>query len=43
MTVSSTAEGPVVEGRDSVSLSCQVDSNPEADIEWRKEGERRVL
>ena len=40
MTVSSTAEGPVVEGDDTVSLKCDVDANPEAEITWRKEGDR---
>ena len=43
MTVTSSADGPVVEGRDSVSLKCDVDSNPEAELAWRKEGTRRVL
>ena len=43
MTVSSTAEGPVIEDEDSVSLKCEVDANPEAEITWRKEGDRRVL
>ena len=43
MTVSSSAEGAVVEDEDSVSLKCEVDANPEAEITWRKEGERRVL
>ena len=40
MTVSSTAEGPVIEDEDSVSLKCEVDANPEAEITWRN---RRVL
>ena len=43
MTVSSSAEGAVVEDEDSVSLKCEVDANPEAEITWRKEGDRRVL
>ena len=62
MTVSSSADGPVVEDEDSVSLKCevrrssmmmimmimmmmmmQVDANPEAEITWRKDGDRRVL
>ena len=43
VTVSSSAEGAVVEDEDSVSLKCEVDANPEAEITWRKEGERRVL
>ena len=33
----------MVEGRDSVSLTCDVDSNPESELAWRKEGTRRVL
>ena len=40
VTVSTTAEGPVVEGDDSVTLKCDVDANPEAEITWRKEGDR---
>ena len=28
---------------DSMSLKCEVDANPEAEITWRKEGDRRVL
>ena len=43
VTVSSSAEGAVVEDEDSVSLKCEVDANPEAEITWRKEGDRRVL
>ena len=43
VTVTSSAQGPVVEGRDSVSLTCDVDSNPESELAWRKEGTRRVL
>ena len=43
VTVTTTAEGPVVEGEDSVSLKCEVDANPEAEITWRKDGDRRVL
>ena len=26
-----------------MSLKCEVDANPEAEITWRKEGDRRVL
>ena len=33
----------MVEGEDSVSLKCEVDANPEAEITWRKDGDRRVL
>ena len=43
VTVTSSAPGPVVEDEDSVSLNCEVDSNPESEIAWRKEGNRRVL
>ena len=43
VTTSSSAAGPVVEGRDSVTLSCAADANPEAELAWRKEGEGRVL
>ena len=43
VTVTTTAEGPVVEGEDSVSLKCEVDANPEGEITWRKDGDRRVL
>ena len=43
VTVTSSASGPVVEDEDSVSLNCEVDSNPESEIAWRKEGNRRVL
>ena len=43
VTVTSSADGPVIEGRDSVSLKCDVESNPEAELDWRKEGTRRVL
>ena len=43
MTVTSSASGPVVEGEDSVSLTCEADSNPESELAWRKEGNRRVL
>ena len=43
MTVTSSVDGPVVEGQDSVTLKCEVDSNPESEIAWRKKGNRRVL
>ena len=43
VTVSSSAVGPVVEDADTVALKCEVDANPEAEITWRKEGDRRVL
>ena len=43
MTVTSSASGPVLEDEDSVSLNCEVDSNPESEIAWRKEGNRKVL
>ena len=33
----------MVEGQDSVSLKCEVDANPEGEITWRKDGDRRVL
>ena len=33
----------MVEGEDSVSLRCDVDANPEGEITWRKDGDRRVL
>ena len=32
-----------LQGEDSVSLKCEVDANPEAEITWRKDGDRRVL
>ena len=43
MTVSSSASRPAIEDEDSVTLTCEVDANPEAEITWRKEGDRRVL
>ena len=43
MTVSSSAGGPVVEGIDSVTLTCASSANPEAELAWRKEGGGRVL
>ena len=43
VTVTSSASGPVLEDEDSVSLNCEVDSNPESEIAWRKEGNRKVL
>jgi len=43
VTASSSAARPVVEGRDSVTLACAADANPEAELAWRKEGEGRVL
>ena len=43
MTVSSSTDAPAVEGDDSVSLKCDVDANPPAEITWRKDGDRRVL
>ena len=43
MTVSSSAAGPVVEGIDSVTLTCASSANPEAELAWRKEGGGRVL
>ena len=43
VTVTSSSTDPVVEGDDSVSLKCEVDANPEAEITWRKDGDRRVL
>jgi hypothetical protein len=33
----------VVEGRDSVTLTCLADANPEAELAWRREGGGRVL
>ena len=33
----------MVEGEDSVSLKCEVAANPEGEITWRKDGDRRVL
>ena len=41
--MTSSSQDPVVEGDDSVSLKCEVDANPEAEITWRKDGDRRVL
>ena len=43
VTVSSSAGGPVVEGIDSVTLTCASSANPEAELAWRKEGGGRVL
>ena len=43
VTVSSSAGGPVVEGIDSVTLTCASSASPEAELAWRKEGGGRVL
>ena len=32
-----------MEGVDTVMLMCDVDSNPEAEVAWRKDGVGRVL
>ena len=41
--MTSSADRPVVEGVDSVTLKCEVDSNPESEVIWRREGDRQVL
>ena len=38
MTVTASTYDPVVEGKDSVSLFCEVDSNPESTVQWTKDG-----
>ena len=37
MTISASSTDPLIEGRDSLTLDCDVDSNPPPSISWYKD------
>ena len=43
MTVTASSYDPLVEGRDSVDLLCDVDSNPDSTVSWTKDGFEEIV